>query len=716
MSRSVRRPRVVARLVAGLAASVALGLGGGNANAEPAQPVAETGSSWSASRSLLQHFGVEAAHRLLGGTDVRDEVLRGVDRAVAVGTPEGLALLVHLLSDAHGPTHSDARVLLATTRALAPFATQSAVAHALADAVLNGSGVHAPPGRGASSEAGPPAPDPDRRARVELARATAALALANAGGELATDLLASAARRPGPGQAAATRALSAMPPVAGSLPSNLTPATILLYAATGDLRARDAILEATRSLDTSVRSAALRASAALGDVRAIVAAELALHEPDAPTRVAATRVLVELGAASAAHAVRLLIEDDETAERGIELSLRVSGDEIIGALSARVRVSSDLALRRAAIQGLGRANDANAVRVLTSFLVDPELAGDAAEAIARSNAPTTWDAILEALSAHATRRLGARMAALHGRAYGGTPDRVSRSLRELARSADGADRAAGLASRVLLGEQAPTDGLADADVRVRRAVAMACEPTDPQLASTLLARLTTETDSVTRLLLARGLELADHTPLTTTALGERLRTGGPDAPLAALALARIGDARDRELVVAALESPDPLLRAHTARGLADSPEAWAVPLLSEAYDAEVDSGVRRSLVLALASRRNDSASPLRARALDRATRLDPDPGVRAIAERALGGLPAPELSRERDVVWLRIMTDTGAPPPSPVALGVLVRSDGIAAPVAFDDDGYALIPAPKGPARLLLAPRLRPYQAEPHAD
>ena len=45
-------------------------------------------------------------------------------------------------------------------------------------------------------------------------------------------------------------------------------------------------------------------------------------------------------------------------------------------------------------------------------------------------------------------------------------------------------------------------------------------------------------------------------------------------------------------------------------------------------------------------------------------------------------------------------------------MGSLVRADGLAIPIAFDDDGYAIIPGlPPGEARLVLAPRLPSYKA-----
>jgi hypothetical protein len=60
----------------------------------------------------------------------------------------------------------------------------------------------------------------------------------------------------------------------------------------------------------------------------------------------------------------------------------------------------------------------------------------------------------------------------------------------------------------------------------------------------------------------------------------------------------------------------------------------------------------------------------------------------------------------REVAWLRLVRVTGDAPGEAFA-GALVRSDGVAVPIFFDEDGFALVPGlPPGEARLLLAPRL----------
>ncbi len=712
-------------------AALALVTWGSGAGADPEPKESTESSAWGGSRSLLQHFGVEVSRGLLrAGAETADpvagrvEILRGIDRAVGQGTPEGIAALVQLVREAHGLGRGDATVVLAVTRALAPFAAQRPVSRALGELVLYDPGLHVA-GRAVSLDelsAVVRVRDEARQRRVELARDTAALALAEARDETTTELLLMAARHAGPGRSAATRALVAFPPAAGSLPTVMTPEAIAVAVALGDLRTRDAVLEASGSVDRSTRVAALRGVGALGDVRAIPVAEAASEDSDPLVRQAATGALVDLGAGSAARAVRRLIEGDATALSGIELSPRVSGDEVVGALAARMRVSADLPLRRAAVVALGR-QDARALPVLADLLTDPTLAGDAAEAIARAEAKGAWDFISRALLSPPLRRLGARMAALRGRVR--REDKVPRgvlgALADLARSADRTDRGTAAAALFLLGARDPSAALDDPDVGVRRAAAMASEPTDPAQAAALARRLARESDPLTRTLLMRGLVTSDGEGLTTTVLLDRVRRGGIDAPIATLALARRGggggDDALRDAIDEAIDSPDPLLRAHAARGLSRSSDPSAIGRLAAAYEAEVDPGARRAIIAALAARIADEDVPLRAHALYRASRFDPEPSVRAIASRARSGLPVPELPSGSEVVWLRVMTADGKPPPPPVVRGVVLRADGLALPVVFDDDGYVLVPAPIGPSRLVLAPRLPPpYDAVHHGE
>jgi len=696
---------------------------GRDAAADPSRD-GEPATAWGSNRALLQRFGIDVARRLVRGGDAVDaasahaEVLRGIDRSVALGTDDGSLVLVQLLQDPRSLARTDAIVLLAATRALAPFAGKRNVGRVLTDVVLNAPvGRSAAPARGGGDDpsSGLHVRDGEHRARLELARDTAALALARGGDEQAIVALVGAAQRGGPGQAAALRALAAFPPIALASPAIVTPEGIALSVALDDLRAEDGVLEASRSTDRATRLAGIHGLGALGDRRGLQVLVAAADDVDPLVREAAARSLVDLGAKDAAHAVRKLIEDDLTAAAGIALSSRVSGEEVVGALAARVRASSELTLRRDSIIALGRQDNPRALVALGELLTDPVLDGDAAESIARSRAPGAWDAIGRALLQPTLRRHGARMAALRGRVSGDAPVAVRHTLRDLSRASNAADRAVALAALVLVGEMSPLAGLSDPDPRVRRAVAMASDGSDAAHARAIGAHLATERDPLTRALLAGALIAArTASALTTTELLEHIDAGDIAAPLATLALTRDADEPERGRTLGWLGSPSPIARAHTALGLGEGTQPWAIGLLADRYEQEVDAGTRRMIVLALALRSGDAAVPLRAHVLERAAFFDPEESIRTLALRARMGLPPPELSSSRDAVWLHVRAVDGAPPSTTVS-GLVLRPDGVAVPAVFDDDGYALIPAPPGPSRLVLAPRVHSYEALRHA-
>jgi exodeoxyribonuclease VII small subunit len=98
--------------------------------------------------------------------------------------------------------------------------------------------------------------------------------------------------------------------------------------------------------------------------------------------------------------------------------------------------------------------------------------------------------------------------------------------------------------------------------------------------------------------------------------------------------------------------------------------------------------------------------------LELAASLDPDTVVRWTAARALaraaaadGTAPGPE------VAWIHLAPAPDAAPVQDETAEVALAG-GLAVPVAFDDDGYALIPGVgPGEARVRLAPRLPAYSA-----
>ena len=671
------------------------------------------------STNLRARFGLDLATRMARSGDP-DERLRALERASVIGTPEAILLLSSVL-DLTSPMVRDARAKIVAARGLAGHVdVPAARATLLAIATFNGTAglQRAPvPVRTASDPFGDEA---EQSVRLETARRIAALALAESGDTRAIEGLLAMARGGGPGQTAAALALLAHPPASlASLASGtMSPAALRLLAELGDLRTLDAVRTAASAIDVPTRAAALVALGALGDLRGLDLAHAAVTEGDVRLRVAAADALVALEAPDRFAVVEAMVGEDATAMAGIRLAERVHAEGIARALAARAVTASDPAVRGAAVAALGRAPVDDAVRALATLARDPLLAGDAAGALATSPAPSAMGAIEALTSDGATRRLGVRAYVVRRTARAETSARAEAAILALARSGDPRDRALAVFARIVGGDLDASDALADRDVNVRRAAAMAAlGDARPSTRRARLTRIASEPDAATREVLAAALAGGDpEARVTTTQLLERARSGDPDAPVAALAFTtRADEARSGE-VDALLASRDPTVRAHAARGLATSPLASASGRLHDAYTFEADAAVRRAIVLAVALRGDDAPAARATLAL--AQRLDPDARVRWTAGRARalrggalrGDLVAPDLT---SIAFIRLTTADGGAPPRPTVgtatatVAALVRADGLAVPIVFDSDGYALVPGvPPGDARLVLAPSL----------
>jgi hypothetical protein len=364
---------------------------------------------------------------------------------------------------------------------------------------------------------------------------------------------------------------------------------------------------------------------------------------------------------------------------------------------------------------LGRQVSPAAVNALVTLAGDARLAGDAMEALARSPSPAAMAAIEVMMAAPATRRLAARAYFVRRAVRGERSQRGDTLIAALAAAADGAERALGVEVLVAFGERPLAHALEDQDPRVRRAAAMgsiALENTGAR-AEALTARRAVEKDETTRQVLAVGLLEGDPGGLVpTTTLLDRAQAGGPDAPLAAFALARRADEELAPKVDALLASRDPVMRAHVARGLSASHTPDAVGRLAGAYTWEPMAEVRRALVEALAARpAEEEDAPSLRDALELAAHLEPDRVTRALAQRRLARRAPARRSPGREVAWLRVVPAEGAVLPHELT-GMLIDAGGVALPIVFDEDGYALVPGlSAGDSRLRLAPRLPAYEA-----
>ena len=688
--------------------------------APTAPPVAPPAPTATVPNNIRAHVGTDYVSRLLRSTDP-DERIRGIQRAAAIGSAETIALLVQA-TESSPAVRSDSRALIELARGLAHFADQDRARAALMLIVNAGNpglaGRLPQPGRATADSLSLEEGDPV--ARAELARQTAAIALARSGADRALEQLYGTARGGGSGQAAAMQALLLQPPrdpgFYGTAGTTMPASVIRMLGQLGDLRALELLHAATRTSDVGVRGAAIVSLAELGDERAIALARAAIAEPDARLRAAAGEAFVLLSAPERFKAVAALVADDATTAIGIHLAERVYNAEITKLLAARALVHPDAELRAASIRALGRSPEPAAATALAapSIISDPTFGYFAALALARSPAPNAMTTVLALAGARATAALGVRAYVVRALVRGERSGEGDDLLARLAASKDGRERALGTFGRVALGATSAESALADADPRVRRAAAMAslAAPSNGTTRA-LLGRLAGERDEPTRQVLAVGLLGGDSDGLlTTTWLVDRAESAGADAPLSVYALARRADEPIERKVGQLLASKDAVLRAHAARGLAFGALADASGRLANAYAYETDVTVRRAIVASLVARTHDATAPARRSTLEVAAQLDPDGPTRQTARLGLAGAAVPlAAAATQETAWLRITLDNGAPP-GEVFVGSVVRSDGVAVPMAFDDDGFAIVPGlPPGEIRLVLAPRLPSYKA-----
>lgn len=709
MTRRLPRRRARARLaVASFAAAASL------AFVASAQPGARRPAQQETSaKALRRHTGTEVVARLVQSADA-GERLRGIERAASIGSPEAIAVLVDALERAPH-IRADARAMLTMARALSRLAHHERARAGLLVIV----GSSGPEARGRSPAPRGSAAAEDSAERAELARGTAALALARSGDDRALESLYAKARAGGNGQAAALLALRAHPPrepgFFGTANAPVPASVIRLIADLGDLRALDVLHVTARSTDAQVKAAALLALAELGDHRAAALARAALHAPDVRLRAAGAEALVVLGAPDRGEAVAALLSDDATAAVGLALAERAPSPALTAPVAARALQRGRAEERAAAIRALGRSPDPAAAQALAraELIGDGELSYLALSALARSPAPNAGALIVEQLAGRA-RSLAARAYVVRALTRGERLTTGDEALAALARSRDARERALGAFARVALEGASAAELWSDPDAGVRRAAAMGTLARQPsrESARALLGRVADEPDEATRQILSAGLLGGDpDATVKTSTLVELVESGGGGAPLAAFALARRADERSAARIAQLLRSSDALVRAHAARGLARAELPDATGRLANAYASEAELEVRRAIVTALAARGEDASVPARRKTLEIAADVDPDPVVRAAARRGLAGRSPMIEAAEREVAWIRVAHGGSEATAEPFS-GAVLRSDGVAVPFAFDDEGHALVPLPPGPSRVVLAPRLPTYETE----
>lgn len=643
--------------------------------------------------TLRHHLGVDVAEALLKSQE-SDERERGFERLGSVGTAQALDSIIKAF-DPGGAARS-ARDRLIAVRALAPHAKVPAVRELLVR-VMVGVGTN-----------------PERPEAIDgLIEHAAALALAASDDESALSALAKAVRQPGHVAETAADALLAFPPrkLEPLLAVKTAPTKTLVHVleGLGDPRAIPTLREIVRSAAPEVRAEAAFALARFGDLETIELARHWLTQPEsAAVTLTAARILVQLHASDAAAAVTKLFEHDTARSAALELAASTSLPALAPKLLELARKAN--ATERATLYAaLALAGTHDAFSFLGGALGTPDTSQTAALTLALAPADDAEAELARALAAASTRRVAVRASFARKIALGRVPAGFSGAVRELARSADPADRAAAAQASAI---SSPSDApalLAHADAVTARALARAAF--FPEVSDALAARLAVEKDAALREALSASLvstKAAERVP--SDVLLALLDARGFAAPLALRALAMRDSATLRPRIVGALASDDWLMRAHAALGLGHSEDPTALGLLENAYRFETDERVRLALVHALALR----PEPARKRALTLAASLDAGKAVRSAAALALGAAVPASPGVGPQSAWLDLRAPNGQPQATAAAL--VITAEGLAVPALSDPDGVLILPGlPTGEFSLRLAPGPGTNQAPPRA-
>jgi hypothetical protein len=479
------------------------------------------------------------------------------------------------------------------------------------------------------------------------------------------------------------------------------------------------------------RVAAALALARLGDEEQVPIAENWASSSDPYLKLRGIEVLLVSGRGHARRALAPLLGSNETRDAALGLAAESPGVELLPGLDASIQAGGDGA--RLATVLLGRIGGEGGVSRLEKLLLDAERASDAAFALARAPGREARRALEVATAEPKLRRLLGRAGTVRALALGDPPSGLGDRLHTLFHARDEADRAAGAFGLAALSKADPRELFGSTDPVVVRAAARAVLVAGRAAESACRARLATETDPVTRSALALVIAVSPgaEIPISTARLADWAESDEAFAPLAIVALGPREGALEKRRVGRALESNDPVARAHAAFALALSPLPDATSRLANAWRFEETPRVRRAIVTALGQRKE----PQRIATLELAARLDPDVEVRESARLALRGQLALPLGRfgagcagsdarvgACHAVWITLVpslagagkggTNAGA---ATSRVGRLLDAAGLALPVVADPDGMLVVPGVSaGAASFRLASSTLWYDAEEH--
>ncbi|MEY2933079.1 MAG: hypothetical protein RL033_3828, partial [Pseudomonadota bacterium] len=541
-------------------------------------------------------------------------------------------------------------------------------------------------------------------ALFQLVRGTAALALAASGSEPALRVLGAALRGGGPAAALAADALLAYPPAELGLflavPGEPSVELARWLGQLGDQRAFHTLRAWVRGERPEVRAAAAIALTQLGALETVPLARAWLRSGVPVLERAAGQILMltQQPEATAFLLQRLRASpDDEALLSQVEAFPQ---PELLPWASAP---AADGEAASARWMLLGRIGGRVAVAQLESAL---GTAGGgafaAAHALSRLPDAEGHAALDRALAARHALPLAVRAAALRQQLWQEDFALLPERLTQLRASKLPAERAASGWASSLHSASAALSELESRDVARAEAAANNALRFDDQVFAAAARRLSEAEPGRARSAFVFALLRPSGAQAVTSELLESLvLEGGVAAPLALRALAARAEPRFQALADTYLVHPDPVLRAHVARGLGESQRPTAVGLLMQSFEFETDDVVRQAIVRALSCHRG----PAVRETLGLAARLDPSLRVRAAAKLASSGVELRDPPPGNQAFWTELpsLPNPGSeqaaaaqPPPPAVAaaggaVGLLHVLPGLALPVFADAAGILVV-------------------------
>lgn len=611
--------------------------------AAAAESHAQSGLRRGPSLSLARRFGPDHLAKLLEGGTLAGR-LRGIARLAGLGTERALDRLTTFALEHRADL--GAKEWLTIARGLAPHVSRGSAELVLATL------MNQRPSTDAS---------PDELELFDQARNAAALALAASGRPSALASLGRALRTGGEGATLAARALVAHPPRLLAplldLPGEPSVELARVLGTLGDERAFHTLRAWVRGESAEVRASAALALLELGHMETVPLARQWIEHPLPVLRHAALRILIAAGSREAAPALASELAREPNDPELLGLALTFPAAELAGVAASQIA-----ALGPASADApqwwtlLGRAGGEQSFARLELALRDPDTAFAAAHALSRSVDARARQTLERALERDVAIELMVSALAARRWAFGERSDALSARLSALERSESfGARRLVGFA-RSLEGAEAALHELESGDEARILGVASNALALDESVLSRGAQMLESSQPGPSRSALASVLSSASGRRAVTTGLLRSLvAEEGAARPLALRALAERDGAAS--VVRRYIDHPDPLLRAHVARGLGGGSAPGAVGLLARRLEFEVDPSVRLAIVYALGARRGRAAE----RTLSMAARLDADDAVRSAARLALRGTPLGDPPSRGEVLWAELRFAGRAP-------------------------------------------------------